>query len=92
MIRHHTLVSTDEGERAKHAKSNIPIDGIIAEGHAIAPCPELPLDLCNHLRGCPAIFLRLHPLLGNESGCTRMGLGVYGLALPLVLSADLLLV
>jgi hypothetical protein len=28
MLLHHTLVSADERERAKHAKSNIPIDGI----------------------------------------------------------------
>ena len=92
MPRHRTLVSAGERERADHAKSNILIDGIFAEGHANAPCPELPLDLCNYLRGRPAIFLRLHPLFGNESGCTRVGLGVYGLALPLVLFADLLLV
>jgi hypothetical protein len=92
MLRHHTLVSADERERAKHAKRNIPIDGIFAEGHANAPCPELPLNQCNHMRGRPAIFLRLHPLFGNESGRTRVGLGVYGLALPLVLFADLLLV
>ena len=42
---------------AKHAVSNIPIDGIFAEGHAIAPCPELPLDLCNHLCGRLVIWL-----------------------------------
>jgi len=92
MLWHHTLVSVDEGARAKHAKSNIPIDGIFAEGHAIAPCPELSLDLCNHLRGRLAIFLWLHPLFGNESGRTCVGLGVYGLVLPLILFADLLLV
>ena len=82
----------DERKRAKHAKSNIPIDGFFAEGHALAPCPELPLDLCIHLYCLPAIFLRLHPLFGNENGCVRVGLGVSGLALPLVLFADLLLV
>ena len=43
MLRHHTLVSADERERAKHAKSNIPCDGIFAEGHVIAPCvPSTP--------------------------------------------------
>ncbi len=43
MLRHHTLVSVDERERAKHAKSNIPCDGFFAEGHAIAPCvPSTP--------------------------------------------------
>jgi len=86
------LVSADEREHTKHAKSNIPIDGIFAEGHVIAPRPELHLDLCNHLRGRLVIFLWLHPLFGNESGRTRVGLGVYGLALSLVLFADLLLV
>jgi hypothetical protein len=49
MLRHHILVSTDKRECAKHAMSNIPIDGIFAEGHDIATCPELPLDLPHNM-------------------------------------------
>ena len=58
----------------------------------MAPHIELPLDLRNHLCGCSAVFLRVCPLFSNKSGCTCVGLGVYGLAIPLVLFSDLHLV
>jgi len=92
MPRHHTIVSAGKRERANHAKSNIPVDGISAEGHAIASHTELPMDLCNHLGGRLAVFFWHCPLFGNKIGCTRVGLSVNGLVITLVLIADLLLV
>jgi hypothetical protein len=56
--------------------------------HALNP----PLHLRNHLHGCLANFLWHHPLFGDKSGHTRVGLGMNGFALSLVLVVDLLLV
>ena len=58
----------------------------------MAPCPEFPLNLCNHLCGRSKVLLRQRPLFGYESSCARVSLGMNNPALSLVLFSDLLLV
>ena len=92
MQRHCILISPGKRERANHAKSNIPIDHVFAQGDAKSTRPELPLDLLEHLHGCLADFRWLRPLFGNKSESVCVFLGVNSLALPLILFANLLLV
>ena len=61
------------------------IDRVLAQIDAISAHPELPIDLMDHLRGCTAVILQLRSLFGDESDCTRMCLGMNGLALALIL-------
>jgi hypothetical protein len=89
---HHTLIPPGEWKCANPAKSNVSIDCVFAKIDAISACPELPLDQLDHQHDRAADILRLCPLFGNESGCARMCLGVNGLALCLILPADLRLV
>jgi hypothetical protein len=90
-MRHRPLISLGKRERANRVQRDILVDCRLTHRHRKAPCPELPLDLRNHLCSRVTVLLLLRPLFGNESGRTCVGLGVYGPVLPLVLPRDLLL-
>lgn len=78
-------------EHADHDKCELLIDRVLDQIDTISAHPELPIDLMDHLCGSAAVILRLRSLFGDESGCTYMCLGVNGLALALILLANLLL-
>ena len=87
-----TTISSGDRERSDHAKLDVSIYRSFIQRRTTAPCPKLPLDLRDHLCGRSTVLLWQRPLFGDESCCSRMGLGVNGLALFLVLLGYLLLV